>query len=92
MLKLMAMNLYDMEAKSRMENLVAFKKVYTGSLKAVTLCLEKFFPSMRPKDVQEFSLCAFPFSFWRLSLYRGYGKTKRGDGAGPCPLSPLLYL
>ena len=63
MLKLMAMNLYDMEAKSRMENLVAFKKVYAGSLKAITLCLEKFFPSMRPKDVQEFPYALFPFLF-----------------------------
>src|SRR5699024_1102345 len=28
MLKLMSMNLYDMEGNSRIENLVAFKKVY----------------------------------------------------------------
>ena len=44
LLKLMAMNHYDMEANSRIENLVAFKKAYGGSLLAVTHCLEKFFP------------------------------------------------
>ena len=45
MLKLMSMNLYDMEGNSRMENLVAFKRAYAGALGAVTRCLEKFFPA-----------------------------------------------
>lgn len=50
----MAMNHYDMEANSRIENLVAFKKAYGGSLLAVTHCLEKFFPRMTDEDVQGF--------------------------------------
>ena len=32
MLKLMSMNLYDMERNSRLENLVAFKQAYAGAL------------------------------------------------------------
>ena len=40
MLKLMSMNLYDMEGNSRIENLVAFKKVYANALRSITRCLE----------------------------------------------------
>ena len=54
MLKLVSMNLYDMEGNSRMENLVAFKKVYAGSMEAVACCLEKFFPSMASEYIQVF--------------------------------------
>ena len=63
MLKLMAMNLYDLEGGSRMENLVAFKKAYAETLQAVTRCLEKFFPQMTPGDIQEFLYVFFPFLF-----------------------------
>lgn len=42
MLKLMSMNLYDMEGNSRIENLVAFKVAYADALKSVSGCLEKF--------------------------------------------------
>ena len=59
----MAMNPYDMEANSRIENLVAFKKAYGGSLLAVTHCLEKFFPRMTDEDVQGFLYAFFPFMF-----------------------------
>lgn len=63
MLKLMSMNLYDMEGNSRLENLVAFKRVYADALRAVTCCLEKFFPAMAVADIQEFLYAFFPFLF-----------------------------
>ena len=63
MLKLMSMNLYDMEGNSRMENLVAFKRVYAGAMGALTGCLEKFFPRMSAGDIQEFLYAFFPFLF-----------------------------
>lgn len=63
MLKLMSMNLYDMEVNSRLENLVDFKKSYADALRAVTCCLEKFFPSMTAGGVQEFLYALFPFLF-----------------------------
>ena len=63
LLKLMAMNHYDMEANSRIENLVAFKKAYGGSLLAVTHCQEKVFPRMPDEDVQGFLYAFFPFMF-----------------------------
>ena len=63
MLKLMSMNLYDMEGNSRMDNLVAFKVVYAQALRSVRGCLEKFFPQMTPGDIQEFLYVFFPFLF-----------------------------
>lgn len=63
MLKLMSMNLYDMEGNSRMDNLVAFKVVYAQALRSVSSCLEKFFPQMTPGDIQEFLYVFFPFLF-----------------------------
>ena len=63
MLKLMSMNLYDMEGNSRMENLVAFKRAYAGALGAVTRCLEKFFPAMGEGEIRGFLYSFFPFLF-----------------------------
>lgn len=63
MLKLVSMNLYDMEGNSRIENLVAFKKVYSNAMQIVVNCLEKFFPGMTSEDIQEFLYAFFPFLF-----------------------------
>lgn len=63
MLKLMSMNLYDMERNSRIENLVSFKAVYARALKTVSACLETFFPHMTDKDIQGFLYAFFPFLF-----------------------------
>ena len=63
MLKLMSMNLYDMEGNSRMENLVAFKRAYAGALGAVTRCLEKAFPHLTADETQSFLYAFFPFLF-----------------------------
>ena len=63
MLKLMSMNLYDMERNSRLENLVAFKKTYAGARQAVARCLEQFVPAMTADDVRGFLYAFFPFLF-----------------------------
>ena len=63
MLKLMSMNIYDMEVNSRLENLVAFKKAYAASLQAVTCCLQTFFPAMTKAQIQSFLYAFFPFLF-----------------------------
>ena len=63
MLKLMCMNLYDMECSSRIENLVSFKLAYANTLKVLTHCLEKFFPDMASDDIQKFTYAFFPFLF-----------------------------
>ena len=63
MLKLLSMNHYDMEANSRMENLVSFKFSYGAVMQTVTQCVEKFFPHMPAEAVQGFLYAFFPFLF-----------------------------
>ncbi len=63
MLKLMSMNIYDMEVNSRLENLIAFKKSYAETLLEISRSLEKFFPAMAANDIQEFLYAFFPFLF-----------------------------
>ena len=63
MLKLESMNLYDIEGCTRMEHLVAFKRVYAGAVEAVGRCLERFFPALTAGERQEFLYAFFPFLF-----------------------------
>lgn len=63
MLKLMSMNIYDMEVNSRIENLVDFKKSYAEASETLDKCLEKFFPCMTEEDRKEFLYAFFPFLF-----------------------------
>ena len=44
MLKLLSMNMFDMEANSRMERLIAFKAAYGKSKDAMDACLKQFVP------------------------------------------------
>lgn len=63
LLKIMAMNHYDMEENSRMECLVEFKEAYGQSLTEVRNCLDKFFTKMTMQDKQDFIFSFFPFMF-----------------------------
>ena len=63
MLKLLSMNLYDMEANSRMERLVEFKKAYGESSAAVDRCLKKFVPDLREQSRQTFLYAFLPFVY-----------------------------
>lgn len=60
LLKLLAMNHYDMEENSRPERLTEFKTAYGASLDAVRACLQKFFPKT---DCESFIFVFFPFLF-----------------------------
>ena len=63
MLKLLSMNLYDMEANSRMERLVEFKKAYGESSAAVDRCLKKFVPGLGEQSRQTFLYAFLPFVY-----------------------------
>ncbi len=63
MLKLLSMNMYDMEANSRMERLVAFKTAYGASKDAVNRCLEKFVPALDARKRQSFLYAFLPFVY-----------------------------
>lgn len=60
LLKLLAMNHYDMEENSRPERLTEFKVAYAASLDAVRACIRKFFPET---DCESFIFVFFPFLF-----------------------------
>ena len=60
LLKLLAMNHYDMEEHSRPERLTEFKVAYGASLDAVRRCVKKFFPAI---NCERFLFVFFPFLF-----------------------------
>ena len=63
LLKIMSMNHYDMEENSRPENLVEMKIAYGRAMSAVKDCINKFFPEMTAKQVDDFIYNFFPFMF-----------------------------
>ena len=60
LLKLMSMNHYDMEANSRMERLVDFKRSYGKSISAMERLIKKFCPDL---DATDFIYNFFPFIY-----------------------------
>ena len=63
LLKLLSMNLYDMEENSRIEALVNFKTAYGNSIKTVKKCLDKFSITMNEQDKNEFIFSFFPLMY-----------------------------
>lgn len=63
LLKLISMNIYDIEADSSLESLISFKKAYGRSILAVSDCLRKFFPKMSGEEINNFIYAFFPFMF-----------------------------
>lgn len=63
LLKLLSMNMYDLEENSRIERLIEFKEAYGNSIEAVKLCLNKFFKEMTEVDTMKFLYSFFPFMF-----------------------------
>ncbi len=63
MLKLLSMNMYDLEENSRMELLIDFKVVFGKSMETVKKCLDKFFGKMTEKEKTEFIYSFFPFMY-----------------------------
>ena len=62
MLKILSMNLYDLEEFCRLDNLTEFKTVYKAALNAVGSCLKKFF-AMPDNEIDAFIYSFFPFIF-----------------------------
>ncbi len=63
MLKLLSMNLYDMEKNSRFERLVEFKKSYGKVLNAMKQLIARFNPDMTDRELRSFQYAFFPFMF-----------------------------
>lgn len=60
MLKLLSMNLYDMESGSRFQELVAFKKTYGTSMDAVAWCV-KAHTGASTAEAEQFVYTLYPF-------------------------------
>ncbi len=63
LLKLLAMNNYDMESNSRPELLTSFKVAYGESIKNVCSILTKFCPEKTDQEIRDFIYVFFPFMF-----------------------------
>ncbi len=63
LLKLLSMNMYDMEENSRLERLIDFKAAYGTSMDTLEKGLEKFFPASTIKSRKDFICRFFPFMF-----------------------------
>ena len=63
MLKLLSMNMFDMEANSRMERLIAFKAAYGKSKDALDACLKQFVPDLSEQKRQTFLYALLPFIY-----------------------------
>lgn len=63
MLRLLSMNLYDIEANSRVENLAAFKTVYAASMQAMRRLLARSGPALSGPAAERFLYAFYPFLF-----------------------------
>ena len=63
LLKLLSMNMYDMEENSRMEELIEFKRAYGNAIKMVRKCVDKFFGKMSDEEKEEFVLLFLPLMY-----------------------------
>ena len=90
MLRLLSMNLYDIEANSRVENLAAFKTVYAASMQAVRSLLARSLPRYRGGRLRAVSLCAVSVFVRHIPLHRRHPQTAAGDGAGRGQLPAVI--
>ena len=63
MFKLLSVNIYEIEAESREENLVLFKRAYGAAIEALRACLRRFFPALEKADEEVFIYAFLPFLF-----------------------------
>ena len=63
LLRLLSMNLYELEANSRLERLTAFKRSFGASLDTVDCLVQKYIPDMDADDRKRFLYAFFPFIY-----------------------------
>ena len=63
LLKIMTMNIHDMEDNSRPGPLAEMKAAYGSSIRAVEACLKAYFPDMTAPQREEFIYAFFPFVY-----------------------------
>ncbi len=63
LLKISAMNLYEIEEHSRKERLKDYKVVFKESLDAFASCLKKFLPDLSNQQIEAIRYAFFPFMY-----------------------------
>ncbi len=63
LLKLMAMNNYDMEENCRLECLVSFKVAFLKAIKIFSKLLSKYNPLLEKKEIDKITYMFFPFIY-----------------------------
>lgn len=61
LLKLLSVNLYDLEENSRMERLVNFKTAYGNSKKALWKLIRKCYPELKDYEIKDFIKIFLPY-------------------------------
>ena len=89
LLRLLSMNLYDMEEHSRPERLTEFKAAYGASLDAVSRMAEKYIPEMDQAARQQFLYAFFPFIY---GIYPYTSVTEKQKAAMEQAGVPYVYL
>ena len=63
LLKISAMNLYEIEEHSRLERLVEFKVSFKASMDAFTGCLRQYLTEMSDAKISQITYAFFPFMY-----------------------------
>lgn len=63
MLKLLSMNMYDIEENSSTEKLIEFKKEFGKSLRLTAQCVSRCIPEMSQEECVKFLYAFFPFVY-----------------------------
>ncbi|MCI5843848.1 MAG: TetR/AcrR family transcriptional regulator [Clostridiales bacterium] len=94
MLKLLAMNLYDLEENSRMERLVDFKRVYGASIRAVEACLARLAPPMDRAEQEAFlySFCPFVYGIYPYAVATEKQSGAMAQAQVPMTLRPVYEI
>ncbi len=92
MLKLLAMNMYDMEDSSRQERLVEFKRAYARTLDKMHACYAAFLPDAGKAAAESFITSFYPFLFG-IYPYTSVTEKQRSamDAVGMTYALPSVY-
>lgn len=89
LLRLLSMNLYEMEANSRPERLSAFKRSFGASLDTVDRMIRKYIPKMDEAARKRFLYAFFPFIY---GIYPYTSVTEKQKDAMREAGIPYVYL
>ena len=63
LLRILSMNLYDIEENSRLEKLTAFKLQYSRTITLMDGCLSRYFPNLSEEERGDFIYEFYPFMY-----------------------------